>query len=82
HIDAYVCWFPSDFNDGKQILSTDWESDYNGEATILNAVTPLLNSNNFPKALNIHYNHNATKPGQDIFGADWVATNNLPKSEQ
>ncbi|CAG8855051.1 14535_t:CDS:1, partial [Gigaspora margarita] len=71
-----------DFNDGKRIPSTDWESDYNGEATILNAVTPLLNPNNFPKALNIHYNHNTTKPGQDIFGADWVATNNPPRSEQ
>ncbi|CAG8856185.1 40299_t:CDS:1, partial [Gigaspora margarita] len=72
HIDAYVCWFPSDFNDGHRIPSTDWESDYNREAVLLNAITPLLNPNNFPKALNIHYNHNATKPGQDIFGADWL----------
>ncbi|CAG8855488.1 8944_t:CDS:2, partial [Gigaspora margarita] len=71
-----------DFNDEKRIPSTDWESDYNGEATILNAVTPLLNPNNFPKALNIHYNHNATKPEQDIFGADWLTTNNPPRSEQ
>ncbi|CAG8855576.1 15667_t:CDS:2, partial [Gigaspora margarita] len=70
------------FNDGKRIPSTDWESDYNREAMILNAVTPLLNSNNFPKALNIHYNYNTTKPGQDIFGADWVATSNPPRSEQ
>ncbi|CAG8856361.1 39754_t:CDS:1, partial [Gigaspora margarita] len=61
---------------------TDWESDYNREAILNNAVIPLLNPNNFPKALNIHYNHAAIKPGQDIFGADWVNTNNPPRSEQ
>ncbi|CAG8855836.1 45585_t:CDS:1 [Gigaspora margarita] len=82
HIDTYVCWFSSDFHEGHRIPATDWESDYNGQATLNNAVTPLLNSNNFSKALNIHYNHNNTKPGQDIFGADWVDTNNLPRSEQ
>ncbi|CAG8640626.1 26976_t:CDS:2, partial [Gigaspora margarita] len=82
HIDAYVCWFSSDFNDHKCILATDWKSDYNGEAAINNAVTPLLNPNNFPKGLNIHYNHAATKPGQDIFGANWADTNNPPRSEQ
>ncbi|CAG8854706.1 7387_t:CDS:2, partial [Gigaspora margarita] len=46
HIDAYVCWFPSDFNDGHRIPSTDWKSDYNGEATILNAVA----TNNPPRS--------------------------------
>ncbi|CAG8833406.1 33217_t:CDS:1, partial [Gigaspora margarita] len=61
---------------------TDWKSDYNGEAAINNAVIPLLNPNNFPKGLNIHYNYTNIKPGQDIFGADWLATNNLPRSEQ
>ncbi|CAG8719614.1 35863_t:CDS:2 [Gigaspora margarita] len=80
HIDTYICWFPSDFNDNYRILSTDWESDYNGKATLVNTVTPLLNSNNFPKGLNIHYNYNVTKPEQDIFGADWVDTNNSPRS--
>ncbi|CAG8846638.1 7595_t:CDS:1, partial [Gigaspora margarita] len=58
------------------------ESDYNREQTIALVVTPLLNPNNFPKGLNIHYAHTNTKPGQDIFGADWLDTNNPPRSEQ
>ncbi|CAG8856075.1 7154_t:CDS:1, partial [Gigaspora margarita] len=48
----------------------EWKSDYNGSNAIATSITPLLNPNNFPKGLNIYYVHAATKPEQDIFGAD------------